>query len=265
MPFWNGKKQKEGCVNFLFGCFRLTLSFMKKIAFLAGTSGLIGMQLLHQLIQNDSYDNIISIGRRKLALKHQKLVQVEGDFKDIRNWNLEEKLREEDIGGVNFSLIDAIRSKSIEMHAFCSLGTTIKVAGSKEKFYQVDHDYVIYFAQWVKGLGVSRFLYVSAMGADPQSSVYYNKVKGEVEEDLKVFPFDYLGLFEPSLLLGNRNEFRLGEEVAKIVTKPLVWLKLAKKYRPINDHQVAKAMIAHANKPKSVKVEVISSKEMQNF
>jgi hypothetical protein len=238
---------------------------MKKIAFIAGTSGMIGMQLLHQLIQDTSYDTIISIGRRKLALKHQKLVQVEGDFKDIKNWDLEEKLREEDIGGVYFPLIDAIRSKSVDMHAYCSLGTTIKAAGSKEKFYQVDHDYVINFAQWVIGLGVSRFLYVSSLGADPQSSVFYNKVKGEVEEDLKVFPFDYLGLFEPSFLLGNRNEFRFGEEVVKILTKPVVWLKLAKKYRPIYDHQVAKAMITHANKPKSVKVEVISSKEMQNF
>ena len=141
---------------------------MKKIAFLAGTSGLIGMQLLHQLIQDPSYDTIISVGRRKLALKHQKLVQVEGDFKEIKKWNLEEKLRAEDIGGVYFPLIDAILSKSVEMHAFCSLGTTIKAAGSKEKFYQVDHDFVIHFAQWVKELGVSRYMYVSAMGADPQ-------------------------------------------------------------------------------------------------
>jgi uncharacterized protein YbjT (DUF2867 family) len=238
---------------------------MKKIAFLAGTSGLIGMQLLHQLIQNESYDSIISIGRRKLALKHSKLVQVEGDFSNIRKWNLEEKLREEDLGGINFSLVDAINQKTVELHAFCSLGTTIKAAGSKDKFYEIDHDYVINFALWVKQIGVSRFLYVSAMGADPQSSVFYNKVKGEVEEDLKVIPFEYLGLFEPSLLLGNRKEFRLGEEIAKILTKPLIWLKLAKKYRPIYDHQVAKGMIGHANLNKSVKVEVISSKEMQNF
>ncbi|WP_194976745.1 Rossmann-fold NAD(P)-binding domain-containing protein [Aquiflexum lacus] len=238
---------------------------MKKIAFLAGTSGLIGMQLLHQLIQDESYDSIISIGRRKLALKHAKLVQVEGDFSKIRKWNLEDKLREEDLGGINFPLIDALKQKSVEMHAFCSLGTTIKAAGSKDKFYEIDHDYVMNYALWVKEIGVSRFLYVSAMGADPQSSVFYNKVKGEVEEDLKVIPFEYLGLFEPSLLLGNRKEFRLGEEIAKIVTKPLIWLKLAKKYRPIYDHQVAKAMIGRANKSNSVKVEVISSKEMQNF
>lgn len=238
---------------------------MKKIAFLAGTSGLIGMQLLHQLLQDSSYDYLISVGRRKLALKHHKLVQVEGDFSKIRSWDIESKLREEDLGGVFFPLVDAINKKTCEMHAFCSLGTTIKVAGSKEKFQEIDHDYVVGFAAWTHALGVNKFLYVSAMGANPQSSVFYNKVKGETEEDLKVIPFDYLGLFQPSLLVGNRKEFRFGEEVAKILTKPLVWLKLGKSFRPINDNQVAKAMIHHANQTKPVKVEIISSKKMQDF
>jgi nucleoside-diphosphate-sugar epimerase len=238
---------------------------MKKIAFLAGTSGLIGMQLLHQLLQDSSYDYLISVGRRKLALKHHKLVQVEGDFSKIRSWDIESKLREEDLGGVFFPLVDAINKKTCEMHAFCSLGTTIKVSGSKEKFHEIDHDYVIGFAAWTHALGVNKFLYVSAMGANPQSSVFYNKVKGETEEDLKVIPFDYLGLFQPSLLVGNRKEFRFGEEVAKILTKPLVWLKLGKSFRPINDNQVAKAMIHHANQTKPVKVEIISSKKMQDF
>ena len=238
---------------------------MKKIAFLAGTSGLIGMQLLHQLIQDTSYDIIISVGRRKLALKHEKLVQVEGDMGKIKDWDLESKLRTEDIGGMMFPLVEAIQNQSVEIHAFCSLGTTIKAAGSQEKFYEIDHDYVLNFAKWIKETGVTHFLYVSALGADPQSTVLYNKVKGEVEEDLKVIPFNYLGLFRPSLLMGQRKEFRLGEEVAKILMKPLIWFKLAKKYRPIYDHQVAKAMIYHANQTKSAKVEVIQSKEMLSF
>lgn len=238
---------------------------MKKIAFLAGTSGLIGMQLLHQLIQDTSYDIIISVGRRKLALKHEKLVQVEGDMGKIKDWDLESKLRTEDIGGMMFPLVEAIQNQSVEIHAFCSLGTTIKAAGSQEKFYEIDHDYVLNFAKWIKETGATHFLYVSALGADPQSTVLYNKVKGEVEEDLKVIPFNYLGLFRPSLLMGQREEFRLGEEVAKILMKPLIWFKLAKKYRPIYDHQVAKAMIYHANQTKSVIVEVIHSKEMLSF
>jgi uncharacterized protein YbjT (DUF2867 family) len=238
---------------------------MKKIALLSGTSGLIGMQLLNQLIQDPSYDVLISIGRRKLALKHHKLVQVEVDFDKIRQLDLESKLRETDIGGDNFQLLAALKDKNPEIHAFCALGTTIKKAGSKEEFYKVDHDYVMNFAYWAKSVGATKFLYVSAMGANIQASVFYNQVKGEVEEDLKTIPFDYLGLFQPSLLLGNRREFRFGEEAAKIFTKPLVWFRLFDKFRPIHDHKVAKAMILHANQQKQVKVEVISSKEMQRI
>ncbi|MFD2034595.1 oxidoreductase [Belliella marina] len=238
---------------------------MKKIALLSGTSGLIGMQLLHQLIKDNTYDLIISVGRRTLALKHEKLVQLEGGFKDIAQWDWETKLRKTDLGGVYFPLVQAIKDKKVDIHAYSSLGTTIKAAGSKEKFYQVDHDFVYNFAKWSHGIGASRLLFVSALGADPQSSVYYNSVKGETEEDLKTIPFDYLGIFQPSLLLGTRNEFRFGEEVAKILMKPLSWLKIMNKYRPIHDHQVAKAMIFHANQPKQVKVEVIPSKEMQKF
>ena len=238
---------------------------MKKIALIAGTSGLIGMQLLHQLIKDGSYDLILSAGRRKLALKHPKLVQIEGDLVNMQSWDISEKLREEDLGGSHFSLIDALEKRSLEIHAFCSLGTTIKKAGSQKRFYEIDHDYVIKFALMAKELGAVKFLYVSAMGADPMSKVFYNRVKGEVEEDLKVIPFSYMGLFRPSLLLGQRKEFRFGEEMAKIFSKPLVWFKLMKKYRPIYDHQVAKAMIHFANLSTGDKVQVIENKQMLDF
>lgn len=238
---------------------------MKKIALIAGTSGLIGMQLLHQLIKDGSYDLILSAGRRKLALKHPKLVQIEGDLGNMQSWDISEKLREEDLGGSHFSLIEALEKGALEIHAFCSLGTTIKNAGSQKKFYEIDHDYVIKFALMAKELGAVKFLYVSAMGADPMSKVFYNRVKGEVEEDLKVIPFSYLGLFRPSLLLGQRKEFRFGEEMAKIFSKPLVWFKLMKKYRPIYDHQVAKAMIHFANLSTGDKVQVIENKQMLDF
>lgn len=238
---------------------------MNQVAFIIGTSGLVGKQLMHQLLQDKRYAYVISIGRRKLALKHEKLIQLTGDFSQINAWSLEEMLRQEDLGGQLFPLWEKIASKSLNMHAFCALGTTIKQAGSQDKFYEIDHDYVVRSAAWLYHQGVSRMMYVSAMGADPLSKVFYNKVKGEVEEDLKVIPFDYLGIMQPSLLLGERSEFRIGEEVAKIVTKPLVWFKLFKKFRPIYDHQVAKAMVDHANQAKSVKVQVISNTEMLSF
>lgn len=235
------------------------------IALISGTSGLVGMQLLHQLLQCNSYDYVISVGRRKLSLKHGKLIQIDGDLSKLESWNWEELVKAQSLGGEYNSLIDAIAEKSAEIHAFSSLGTTIKVAGSKEKFYAIDHDLVIGFARWAKKIGASKFLYVSALGADSSSSVFYNKVKGETENDLKTIQFGYLGLFRPSLLLGNRSEFRLGELVATIVMKPLVWLKLAKNIRPIYDYQVAKAMVKKALASNSDAVEVVLSGQMQDL
>lgn len=235
------------------------------IALISGTSGLVGMQLLHQLLQGQAYDYVISVGRRKLALKHGKLIQIEGDLSSLNSWDWQGKVTSQALGGEYNGVIDAILNKKKAIHAFCSLGTTIKVAGSKEKFYAIDHDLVIGFARWAKKLGATKFLYVSALGADSTSSVFYNKVKGETEEDLKTIQFDYLGLFRPSLLLGNRSEFRLGELVATVVMKPLIWLKLAKNIRPIYDYQVAKTIVKKASEQNSKEVEVVLSGQMQDL
>lgn len=238
---------------------------MKRIAIVAGGSGLVGMQLLHQLFQEQAYDAVIAVGRRELAIKHGKLAQVKVDFDNISQVNLEDKLRENDIGGNNHSLISSINEKGCVIHAFCALGTTIKKAGSKEMFSRIDHDYVINFAKWVRGLGASKFLYVSAIGSDQQSSVYYNKVKGEVEEDLKVIDFKYLGILQPSILLGDRKEVRIGEDIGKIFFRAITSFGLMKKYKPIYDHKVAKAMIFHALANNDTHLEYITSKAMQDF
>lgn len=235
------------------------------IALISGTSGLVGMQLLHQLLQGSSYDYVLSVGRRKLSLKHGKLIQIDGDLSKLTSWNWEELVKAQSLGGEYNRLVDAISENTAEIHAFSSLGTTIKVAGSKEKFYGIDHDLVIEFARWARKIGASKFLYVSALGADSTSSVFYNKVKGETENDLKSIQFGYLGLFRPSLLLGNRSEFRMGEIIATVFMKPLVWLKVAKNIRPIYDYQVAKAMVKKALTASSAAVEVVLSGQMQDL
>ncbi|MEB2787055.1 NAD-dependent epimerase/dehydratase family protein [Algoriphagus persicinus] len=236
-----------------------------KIALISGTSGMVGMQILHQLLQNATYDFVLSIGRRKLTLKHQKLIQIEGDLSKLEQWDWGNKVNSQSLGGEYNSLVESLTEKTAEVHAFSSLGTTIKQAGSKEKFFAIDHDLVITFGNWAKKLGASKFLYVSASGADATSYIFYSQTKGKTEEDLKAFGFDYLGLFRPSLLLGNRNEFRLGEQLATIVMKPLVWLKLFKNFRPIYDYQVAKSMVKTALSQKTTSVEIISSGEMQDL
>lgn len=234
-----------------------------KIALISGTSGMVGMQLLHQLL--NQYDYVISVGRRKLALKHEKLVQLEGDLAKINEWDWEYLLVSKSLGGENNALKEILLEKKAEIHAFSSLGTTIKQAGSKEKFYQIDHDLVIEFAKWAKTLGASKFLYVSSSGANADSSIFYSQTKGKTEEDLKAIGFDYVGLFQPSLLLGNRSEFRFGEQIATIVMKPLVWLKLFKNIRPIYDYQVAKGMVKTALAQNSKPVEIISSGQLQDL
>lgn len=219
---------------------------MSRIAIVSGASGMVGMQLLHQLFQNESFDWIISFGRRELALKHHKLVQIKVDFDHLDKVDLEEAARQQNMGGEKQPLLKALKEASTSYVAFCALGTTIKKAGSKENFYRVDHDFVIDFARMALRMGVKRFLYVSALGADAQSSIFYSKVKGEVENDLKRMDFDYVGIFQPSLLLGERNESRPGEEIGKVVMKVITFIGLFKKYKPVYGHQVAKAMVEKA-------------------
>ena len=236
-----------------------------KIALISGTSGLVGMQLLHQLLQSKEYVNVLSVGRRKLALKHGKLIQIDGDLAKIKSWDWEEKVRAQSLGGEYYGFLSSIADGTAEIHAFSSLGTTIKVAGSKEAFYTVDHDLVLAFANWAKKLGARKFLYVSSTSANANSAVFYSRVKGETEGDLRDLHFEYLGLFRPSLLLGKRHEFRFGEQLATILMKPMVWLKLAKNIRPIHDYQVAKAMVITANKSVTSPVEIITSGQMQDL
>jgi len=235
------------------------------IALISGTSGLIGMQLLHQLLRNSAYSHVISVGRRSLALKHEKLLQIDGDLSKLTSWAWEDQINAQSLGGAYQNLVLALQEKKVTVHAFCSLGTTSKQAGSKDKFYAVDHDLVLEFASWSKKLRASKFLFVSAMGANPQSSIFYNRVKGKTEDDLKVLGFPYLGLFRPSLLLGARHEFRFGEQVATFFMMPLTWLKLGKNIRPIRDHVVAKSLVNVALSDSKSSMECFLSGKMQEL
>lgn len=238
---------------------------MLKVAFVSGASGLVGIQLLHQLFKEASYDYVITVTRSELTLKHPKLVQVVVDFSRLDQVSLLDRVRKQNAGGDLHSLVTALEQKEIGAHAFCALGTTIKKAKSKENFYKIDHDYVLNFAKWSHSWGACKFLYVSALGADQRSSIFYNKVKGEVEEDLKVIPFEYLGLFRPSVLLGDRKETRLGESIGKAALKAITSVGILNKYKPIHDYQVAKAMVHQALNDELEMVKIIESKEMQIF
>ena len=126
-----------------------------------------------------------------------------------------------------------------------SLGTTIATAGSKEAFYKVDHDLVIDFAKNAKDAGAKTFALVSSVGANPKTSNFYLKVKGETEKDLEAMGFESLIILRPSMLMGERKEFRLGELIGKgamTLLNPIMIGSLSK-YKGIQGKTVANAMV----------------------
>ena len=121
------------------------------------------------------------------------------------------------------------------------------LAGSQEAFREVDYDYPLAVARGAQARGAKQFLFVSAMGADARSSVFYTRVKGELETAIAALAYGAAIAFRPSLLAGDRAEHRLGERVALMVLQPLRWL-VPRKYRPVADVAVARAMVAYAKR-----------------
>jgi len=192
-------------------------------ALIAGASGLVGGELLQQLLAAAEYDRVIAIGRRPLEVTHPKLVSVAADF----------------------AALDQVAAGLQGDDAFCCLGTTIKAAGSREAFRAVDHAAVLAFAWAAQRAGARRFFVLSALGADAQSRVFYNQVKGETEEALQVLGFSTLAIFRPSLLLGRRVRPRSGERIMAAIlwlAEPLLLGRLGK-YRAIEAGIVARAML----------------------
>jgi uncharacterized protein YbjT (DUF2867 family) len=193
-----------------------------KTAIVLGATGLIGKKVTEYLLKNDSYSTVIILVRKPLNINHPKLKQHI----------------------FNYDAIDNTLLKGDDL--FCCLGTTIKTAGSKEAFRKVDLDYVVNVAKASKGNGINHFAVISAMGANKNSTVFYNQIKGEMEESIKAVGFNSTYIIRPSLLLGDRKEFRFGELIGKFFMITLSFL-IPKKYRAIYDVQVALATIHFMN------------------
>jgi uncharacterized protein YbjT (DUF2867 family) len=191
-----------------------------KTCLVAGASGLVGSSLVRMLLNAPQYEKVHILVRKELPHLHRKLVQHLIDFDKLADFH------------AYFKVDDA----------FVALGTTIANAGSKNAFYKVDHDFVVSFAKKARSLGACGLFVVSSMGANPASSIFYNKVKGEMEEDLRDIGFPRLGIFRPSLLLGPRQEKRAGEKFASWIMRNLDFL-IPKKYKAIHVDKVANKMI----------------------
>lgn len=140
---------------------------------------------------------------------------------------------------VDFEHLAALPESAFKVDAvICALGTTIRTAGSQTAFRRVDHDHVLDVARRARAAGATRFGLVSALGADARSRVFYNRVKGEVEDAISALGFASLSIARPSLLLGQRGEHRLGE---KLATPLMLWLP--RRWRAVPALNVAQALV----------------------
>lgn len=198
-----------------------------KTAILFGATGLVGSELLGMLENDSRYSKIKVFGRSKPKFTSEK---VELFLGDLRN---PERL------AINLTGDDL----------FICLGTTIKVAGSKEEFRRIDLELPAKVAAMTRANGVETATVVSSLGANPKSTNFYLRTKGEMEQQLASVGFDKVAIMRPSLLLGERKEFRLGEVISKYAFKVLGFMFVGKlkRYRAVQANAVAAAMLHHAN------------------
>jgi nucleoside-diphosphate-sugar epimerase len=192
-------------------------------AIVFGSSGLVGSELVRFLIDDPYYDKIVLFNRSSLSLNSPKIEEYIIDFDELKDFP------------------DEITSGVV----FCTIGTTIKKAKSVENFVKIDFDIPYKIAEIAKNKEIDSFLIVSSIGANAYSKNYYTKTKGLLEEELQKYEFLNLKILRPSLLLGQRKEFRFFELISKIIL-PVLGLFLfgrLKKYRAIQAKDVAKAMI----------------------
>ena len=190
-----------------------------RTALVVGASGLIGSFLLRRLLASERYASVVAWARRDIDHTHPKLKVEIVDFERLE----ERRVEAEDV--------------------FCCLGTTIKQAGSQAAFRRVDYDYPVALARAAARGGAKRLLVVSALGADPDATVFYNRVKGEMEEAVRAGVPRTI-LLRPSLLSGPRAEERLGEKIGLVIGN--IFGPLLGKYRPIHADIVAAAMLKAA-------------------
>lgn len=196
---------------------------MGKTAIIIGASGLVGNEVLNLLLTNDTFNKVKVFVRKPLLVNHPKLEQHVIDFDLI------------------YKSTDLVKGDVL----FCCLGTTIKTAGSKEEFKKVDYAYPLAFAKIAKQNGVKKFILISSIGANSNTSNFYLKVKGDIEAELEKLKFESLVIVRPSMLLGERKEFRLGESIGKAVMNlvSIFFIGKLKKYKAIEAKTVAKAMV----------------------
>lgn len=211
------------------------------IAIVIGATGATGKPLVAQLLENKSITKVVQLLRKSSDFQHEKLETHIVNFDEVHTWNFLVK------GDMAFSV----------------LGTTLKDAGSKDAQYKVDYTYQYEFAKAAKENGIQQFSLVSAMGADANSSIFYSRIKGELENSIKDLGFEKLAIFQPGALL-RPNSTRRGEKFGVKFIQLLNKIGIGKRYKPLPTADLAKAMINQAFEQKTA-LEIVSFKDILKY
>lgn len=214
----------------------------QRTALVVGATGLIGGHVVKLLLASPLYERVRVVARRKPALEDPKLDAVTVDFERLGEHAVE-------IAGDD---------------VFCCLGTTIAKAGSQQAFARVDRDYPVEIARLARANGARQFLLISSVGADAKSANYYLRTKGDVEAAVSTLRYESVQILRPSLLLGERPEFRWKEKLSEPLARlfSVVMLGPLAKYRPIEGSAVASAMVAVA-KQRAPGIHIIEGRSLR--
>ena len=199
---------------------------MENTAIIIGATGAVGREIINEILSGEYYYRIYILGRSSIS-KLPDDSRVEKIIIDFENLNFDTRILE-------------------EADVFASLGTTLKIAGSKKAFYAVDYEINAHFADLIQDKH-THFLIVSALGANAKSPVFYNKVKGQLEDSIQSLDIEKLSIFQPSLLIGKRSDVRFIEDLGQSLFKFIEnkWHKPFK-YKPVTAEQLAHTMVVAA-------------------
>ena len=211
---------------------------MKKLgALVIGATGATGQEIVSQLLGDDSFDSVSIFVRKDPNITHNKLKTYIIDFSKIENYK------------------DLIKGNVL----FSCLGTTLRVAGSKDKQYLVDYTYQYEFAKIASDNGVADYSLVSSIGANEKSPFFYPKIKGELEMAIKRFPFKTIQIFQPPTLIRQEELIRTGEKIGIKIFRWLNFFGILKSQKPLPVNILAEFMIEQIKKKQKEKITTFKS------
>lgn len=192
-----------------------------KTAIVIGATGLVGNELVRLLLKDSRIEKVKVFVRKKTGLTHAKLEEHIVDFDNTADW------KKQVTGDVLYS----------------AMGTTLKVAGSKEAQYKIDHNYQYNVAKMAAANDVKKYVLISAAGSSPDAKVFYSRMKGELERDVKKLPFETIHILRPGMLKGRTQNTRLGEQIGAAVLGVIGIIPGMLALKPIEGASVAHAMV----------------------